>query len=159
MLHDPSELEYVGFWARLGAAFIDSVLMCIVTVPLVLSIYGADYWSQGSFIAGPADFIISYLMPAVIVIVLWIKLSATPGKMAVGAVIVDARTGAPASPQQLVVRYFGYYVSTIPLLLGLIWVAIDPRKQGWHDKMAGTVVVRRKDGVAAPVRFEGQAGH
>ena len=31
--------------------------------------------------------------------------------------------------------------SALPLLLGLIWVALDPRKQGWHDKLAGTVVV------------------
>ena len=87
-------------------------------------------------------------------IALWIKLGTTPGKMAIGAVIVDARTGAPASGGQCVVRYIGYFVSTLPLLLGFIWVGFDSRKQGWHDKMAGTVVVRRKGGNAAPVRFD-----
>jgi uncharacterized RDD family membrane protein YckC len=69
---------------------------------------------------------------------------ATPGKMAIGARVVDATTGGAPSTRQLVIRYLGYYVSTIPLLLGLIWVAFDPRKQGWHDKLAGTVVVRPK---------------
>jgi uncharacterized RDD family membrane protein YckC len=32
----------------------------------------------------------------------------------------------------------------LPLMIGFIWVAFDPRKQGWHDKLAGTVVVRSK---------------
>ena len=44
-------------------------------------------------------------------------------------------------------------MSTLPLGLGLIWVGIDPKKQGWHDKLAGTVVIRRKAG-AVPVSFE-----
>ena len=48
----------------------------------------------------------------------------------------------PPSTGQLIGRYLGYYVSMIPLCLGLIWVAFDARKQGWHDKLAGTVVVR-----------------
>ena len=58
--------------------------------------------------------------------------------------------------RQLVIRYLGYYVSTIPLGLGLIWVAFDARKQGWHDKMAGTVVVRSRRH-SAPALFEGEA--
>jgi uncharacterized RDD family membrane protein YckC len=41
-----------------------------------------------------------------------------------------------------IVRYLGYYVSAIPLLLGFVWVAFDERKQGLHDKLAGTFVVR-----------------
>jgi uncharacterized RDD family membrane protein YckC len=48
----------------------------------------------------------------------------------------------------------GYYVSAIPFGLGLLWVGIDPKKQGWHDKLAGTVVIRRKGGTTRPVSFE-----
>ena len=51
-------------------------------------------------------------------------------------------------------RYLGYYVSIIPFCMGLIWVAFDRRKQGWHDKLAGTVVIRSKALGAEPVRFE-----
>ena len=50
-------------------------------------------------------------------------------------------------------RYLGYYVSIIPLFLGLIAVAFDPRKQGWHDKLAGTVVVRPRNRGPQPVKF------
>jgi len=63
--------------------------------------------------------------------------------MIVRAKIVDARTGGKPSTGQLIGRYFGYYLSMIPLFLGFIWVAFDKRKQGWHDKLAGTVVIRR----------------
>jgi len=42
----------------------------------------------------------------------------------------------------LFVRYIGYFVSVIPFGLGFIWIAFDSKKQGFHDKLAGTVVVR-----------------
>jgi uncharacterized RDD family membrane protein YckC len=74
--------------------------------------------------------------------------------MVVSAKIVDAKTGGKPTTQQLVVRYLGYFVSTIPLGLGLLWVAFDPRKQGWHDKMAGTVVVRPRNRGPAAVSFD-----
>jgi uncharacterized RDD family membrane protein YckC len=38
----------------------------------------------------------------------------------------------------------GKFVSAIFFLLGYIWVAFDRDKQGWHDKIAGTYVIRRK---------------
>ena len=77
-------------------------------------------------------------------IVFWIYRSATPGKMILGIKIVDMKTGNPPSPSQSITRYLGYYVSMIPLMLGIIWVAFDEKKQGWHDKLAGTVVVKDK---------------
>ena len=84
------------------------------------------------------------LLPAVAVVLFWVYRQATPGKIAVGARIVDARTGDKPGTGQLVGRYLAYYVSIIPFMLGILWVAFDPRKQGWHDKLAGTVVVRTR---------------
>jgi len=88
------------------------------------------------------------------VITFWLMKQATPGKMAVSARIVDAATGNPASTGQLIGRYFGYFVSFIPLGLGILWVAFDKRKQGWHDKLAGTVVVRNSHRGPEPVKFD-----
>lgn len=59
--------------------------------------------------------------------------------------------GQPASPAQLVGRYLAYYMSMRPLGLGLIWVVFDKRKQGWHDKLAGTVVVKQANTGPEPV--------
>ena len=77
---------------------------------------------------------------------------ATPGRC-LGARIVDAKTGEAPSVAQLVGRYLAYFVSTTPLCLGLIWVGFDRRKQGWHDKLASTVVIRSKRHGKEPVRF------
>jgi uncharacterized RDD family membrane protein YckC len=140
-----SNVEYVGFWARVGASLIDTVLLLIIMLPILHMVYGPAYWTSGSFSQGPVEFLINYVLPAVAIIAFWIARQATPGKMVIGAKIVDAKTGNPASTGQLVGRYLGYYVSTIPLFLGIFWVAFDDKKQGWHDKLAGTVVVRAKN--------------
>jgi uncharacterized RDD family membrane protein YckC len=138
---------YVGFWSRVVAAIIDTILIVLLTYPFLLAIYGMDYFDIGKsgFIAGPADFLLSWVFPAVAVIVFWIQKQATPGKMVICARIVDANTGRNASNGQLIGRYFAYYLSLLPLGLGFVWVAFDARKQGWHDKLAGTIVVRAKN--------------
>ena len=147
------DLEYAGFWVRVGAALIDTVLLAIIIWPVLTAVYGTDYWNGDKLVQGPLDFLVSWVLPAIAVVLFWLARQATPGKMAVAARIVDAKTGGKPTATQLVIRYLGYYVSMLPLFLGILWVAFDPRKQGWHDKMAGTVVVRRKGGTAAPVRF------
>jgi uncharacterized RDD family membrane protein YckC len=138
--------EYAGFWIRTVASVIDTVLVTVLTVPLLLAIYGWDYFDPGrsGVFAGTADFLLSWVLPSVAVIVFWIYRSATPGKMMLSLRIVDARSGAAPGPGQSIGRYFGYFVSIIPMFMGLIWVAFDPRKQGWHDKLAGTVVLRSR---------------
>ncbi len=149
------ELEYVGFWARTGASLIDSFLTLLCTLPLAGMVYGKSYWldAQASVVRGPSDLLITWVLPAVLVVLFWMFKQATPGKMAVGARIVDARSGEPASTGQLIGRYLGYFISALVLGLGFFWVAFDSRKQGWHDKLAGTVVVRRKGSRAEPVQF------
>jgi len=101
------------------------------------------------------DFFLSWILPAVAVILFWVAKQATPGKMAVSAKIVDAKTGNAASTGQLIGRYLAYYLSLVPFCLGFIWVAFDKRKQGWHDKLAGTVVVQKKNRNPKPVTFSG----
>lgn len=152
---DNTEVEYAGFWIRLGASLIDTVLIMAITVPLLVSIYGWAYFDpelNDSLIAGPADFLITWVLPLVAVIWFWRTRQATPGKIALSLRIVDADSGQTLSTGQSVGRYFAYLVSTLPLCLGFVWIAFDPRKQGWHDKLAGSVVVRAKNRTE-PVRF------
>ena len=148
------ELKYAGFWIRVWASVIDSILVMCITFPLLISFYGWDYFTdQTGFIAGPADFLISWVLPAIAVIAFWINKQATPGKMAISAKIVDAESGNTPSKGQFVGRYFAYLISILPLCIGFLWVAFDRRKQGWHDKLAGTVVVRPVWHGPEPVRF------
>lgn len=136
------EQEYAGFWIRTGAAIIDSILVIVITLPVLTAIYGTGYWQSELFAQGFWDILFNYLFPAFAVIVFWIYKSATPGKILTKLIIVDAKTGGKPTSGQFIGRYFGYYVSMLPLFLGLIWVGFDKKKQGWHDKLAGTVVIK-----------------
>jgi uncharacterized RDD family membrane protein YckC len=139
--------EYVGFWKRVVASVIDTLILLVVIVPLLLAIYGRDYMqrAQETGFAGGWDFLIQVVIPAVAVILFWKYRGATPGKMAISARIVDATTGGAPSTARLVGRYFAYIVSALPLFAGFLWIGIDRRKQGFHDKLANTVVVYEDD--------------
>ena len=144
--------QYAGFWIRVLAALIDTILIILVfMVPLTL-IYGSEYWSGEKLIHGFWDVLLSYVLPFVITLWFWLRFLGTPGKMVLRLKLVDAKTGNRLSIGQAVGRYFAYILAAIPLLLGYIWVGIDKRKQGWHDKLAGTVVIR--DTRREPVEFE-----
>ena len=150
-----NDLKYVGFWTRVGASLIDGLILLVIVGPVLTLYYGESYWTSEEFVQGPFDFLLSWLFPAVAIIWCWVAKQATPGKMAVRAKILDAKTGRAPSTGQYIGRYVAYFVSGIPLGLGLIWIAFDARKQGWHDKLAGTVVVSPKAAEQKEVRFDG----
>ena len=137
-------VEYAGFWIRAVAGMVDTILWLALTLPILLTVYGWDYLLSDRLVAGQLDLLLTWILPVAVVLAFWIARSATPGKMLVRAKIVDAETGAPPTPLQCVGRYAAYIPATLPLGLGILWVAVDPRKQGWHDKLAGTAVVRSR---------------
>ena len=163
--------EYVGFWARTCAALIDTMLVGLIILPISISIYGwqemVDTWdrllsasdlqelmriaeeleaaaAEPGVTGGALDFLVTWVFPAAVVIIFWIARQATPGKMVFSAVIVDSTSGEAPKTRQLIGRYLSYFVALLPLALGILWVGIDKKKQGWHDKLAGTVVVRKR---------------
>jgi uncharacterized RDD family membrane protein YckC len=134
--------DYAGFWARAAAFVLDGVIVTVILVPLLVLGFGirevsldpAEQWWD----------LIALLAIAASVIGFWRYCGATPGKLALGLRIVDAKSGRPPTIGRLVVRFLAYFVSA-PFYLGFLWVAIDRRKQGWHDKIAGTVVINSED--------------
>lgn len=143
-----SEFEYVGFWMRFVAFLADSLILLVVLVPLLIAIYGLQYFDPERLLSGASagvwDIVIQLLV-FVAGILFWRYRGATPGKMLISAKIVDAKSGELASTGKLVLRFFAYFVSIFPLGLGFAWIGIDRRKQGFHDKIAGTLVVHDKD--------------
>ncbi|WDD97254.1 RDD family protein [Thalassomonas actiniarum] len=133
---------YVGFWARVMASLVDTVILILISWPLLLVLYGKEYFEMEQLVAGPADFLISWVFPVVAVASFWFYKQATPGKMLVSAKIVDAKTGNKPTKGQCILRYFGYFLSVIPFGYGMLCVGWDKKKQGWHDKLASTVVIR-----------------
>ena len=149
------KFEYAGFWIRLWATVIDSFLFMLITYPILILIYGKQLLISDKVILGKADFIISYVLPFIVTVLFWVYKQATLGKMAIDSKIVDSKTGKPVSTARLVGRYFAYLISGIPVGLGFLWIAFDNKKQGWHDKLCGTVVIRQRK-KPQPVSFNNE---
>ncbi|MBO0684393.1 MAG: RDD family protein [Candidatus Dormibacteraeota bacterium] len=153
-------LQYGGFWIRFAAAIIDGL---IVGVPLgiiyvvVVSIVTAGVASQatidqnGQISSGAVGavataevlmFAVIFVVSVLYFVILWAR-GATLGMRALKLQVVDAETGQQIGVGKSILRYIGYVVSGVPCYLGLMWAGWDSRKQGWHDKMAGTVVLQR----------------
>ena len=135
-----SSPDYAGFWQRAAALVIDWLIVAVVVVPVMVLGFGirevepGEWWEP--LVLGAV---------AATVIGFWRYCGATPGKSALALRIVDARTGGRPTTLQLIVRFIAYAVSALPLYLGFLWVAVDRRKQGWHDKIAGTIVVNSEE--------------
>ncbi len=136
---------YAGFWIRIGASIVDSIIMFLVIIPIVVVYYGTDQYmaafKNGSYL-GWFDIVMSWIFPFVATIWFWRYKQATPGKIVFSLKVLDEQSGQPLSMQQSLIRYLGYIVCTFSLFVGFIWIAFDPKKQGWHDKMARSVVVK-----------------
>jgi uncharacterized RDD family membrane protein YckC len=113
--------RYAGFWVRFVAYIIDAIIMGVLCATVIGIIVAIPY------------------MP-----VMWWKKGATLGQMALGLKVVRAVDGGPISGSAAVIRLIGMIIGAWVLYLGLIWVAFEPRKRGWHDMMAGTVVIHTK---------------
>ncbi len=133
---------YAGFWIRVLANLIDHIiLLLVISLPLSV-LYGFEtYWTGEKFIYGFWD-VVGYVVPVVLTIWFWLRFLGTPGKMLCRLQVVDAQMLSTLTLKQCIIRFLGYLPATLVLLIGLLWVAFDRRKQGWHDKLAGSVVIR-----------------
>lgn len=136
--------QYAGFWVRLLATLIDTALLSLIISPLMYAVYGGDYFSFDSALSPflPTRILIEWILPFIGSVVLIVYKSATPGKMVLKLRIVDDETGGKLSFKQSTIRYLGYIPSSVFFFLGFIWVAFDPKKQAWQDKIASTVVIK-----------------
>lgn len=141
------DLAYAGFWRRLAATGLDLLLFVALAAPLMLAIYGHDYlyWAleHGALLRayGAWDLLLARALPLAAIVFLWSRLGATPGKLLMNCKVVDLRTGEPPGAGRAALRFAAYPVSALPFYLGFFWIGWDRRKQGFHDKIAGTAVL------------------
>ncbi len=152
-----NEQRYAGFWRRLAAALIDQLLLLIVLAPL-LTLFTSGGYSRAPQASGLLEklasldwgfLFIDELLPLLLVIFFWVRYQATPGKQLLDCYVVDAHTYQALTIKQALLRYLGYLVSLVPLGLGFLWIALDKRKRGFHDLLAGSVVVIRTEDLSA----------
>ena len=126
---DAPTVEYMGFWIRLLALIIDSLILLVGQAVLGL-------------ILGDSGAVGLVLNLAYYVLFTGLR-GQTPGKMAVGITVIDEWGNVPGLTRALIREIPGKFLSGIALGLGFVWVAWDEKKQGWHDKIAKTYVVRK----------------
>jgi len=148
------EHRYGGFWRRAVAFYIDKLILYIIYFILVimeLQLFpSSPYADRPDVPAGILGQLTFPFMMGHFAVYLGIgmayfthfhgSIGQTPGKMLLKLKVVRI-TGKNMTYGIAWVRWVGYILSRIPLCLGFIWIAFDCRKQGWHDKLAGTVVV------------------
>jgi uncharacterized RDD family membrane protein YckC len=138
-------VEVVGFGRRLAASLLDGLLLGFLTFILVAAIGFValliDMFRAEQVI--PFDRLIilaAAILSLVYYVGYWSTSGQTLGKTMLGLKVVD-RTGSPLSIGKAVLRYLGYLISAAIFSLGFVWIAFDQKRQGWHDKIAGTYVV------------------
>ena len=150
--------EFAGHGGRLVAYILDSILIYILLfVPLLMliAVGNAIGFDLSRPRAGPDAFSVFAL---IVVVVLWIvnvvgyfpffwaRGGQTPGMKPFGLVVVRDADGGPLRTRTAILRLIGLYIAAAVFYLGFIWIFIDKRRRGWHDLIAGTVVVHRTKG-------------
>jgi uncharacterized RDD family membrane protein YckC len=141
----PAEgVRYAGFWIRVVAWIIDGIALALLTTALSPFSGGTMITiQQNGYTINYAANALGTLVGLVYFVGLWSWRGQTVGMMPFGLSVVDVNTGAKPDIVRAFLRYIGLIISFVVFALGVIWVAFDGRKQGWHDKLASTVVVRR----------------
>ena len=132
---------YGGFWSRVCAMFIDSIFLIglsgIINLAMGLNFFKNDS-SPKLLYASLFSMIVSLLYYSIFQGMFY----GTFGKKIMGLKLVDAKTLQQVSIGQAFGRYGMQFVSAFCLGLGYFNVAINDKKQGWHDKAAGTLVIK-----------------
>ena len=135
-------IHYGSFWRRFAALTIDTIILYLFII--ILSLIGTRLMPIDDRFTWVA--VIPYYGMALMINAAYFTYfhgisGQTPGKRLFSLRVVQAG-GAHMTLGIAFLRWVGYIISKIPLFLGFIWAAFDGNKQGWHDKIAGTCVIR-----------------
>jgi uncharacterized RDD family membrane protein YckC len=156
--------QYAGFASRGLGLVIDLALVTVASVGTIwvinatLALFGVQLGAcaqsvpQTDFqsllrnlcrIVRGAEYVFGLLLPLAYFFIFWVLGGQTVG-MGIAGVQVVSITGGRVTALAALLRLVGYAVSILSLGLGFVWSLADERRQGWHDKLAGTCVVYRR---------------
>jgi uncharacterized RDD family membrane protein YckC len=135
-----AEPRYAGFWIRFVAYLIDVIVLAIVLGLLVVATGVVDVNDNGDSAPTNSDGV-GLLVTTVYFVICWGAWQRTLGYRILGLRLVKT-DGTPVTWGTAIIRGLMFIVSFIPIFIGLIWAAFNHQKQGWHDKVAGTWVIR-----------------
>jgi uncharacterized RDD family membrane protein YckC len=121
--------QRAGFWIRFAAALIDGIVVGIIAGVLAGVVHAGR----------PLSTLVSLVY---LVAFFGHPRGQTPGFMATGLRVVSLAEGGPIGYSRAAIRWLVGLVSGVVILLGYLWMIWDPEKQTWHDKAAGSIVIR-----------------
>ena len=130
-----SALEIASVGQRFGAFLVDFVISVIV------GIVGTLISNAIGDTGGVFGFILS-IGYWIVVIVMVATRGQSPGKIAIGIRVVKVDGGSVGLGTAIIREVIGKFISGLIILLGYIWILFDGKRQGWHDKIASTYVVK-----------------
>ncbi len=142
-------MEYAGFWIRVGAYLVDLIILIVIAV-IVGFATGQNLFDPQA--AAAATYGVADLINLIVGIAYFAGFEssswqATPGKRALGLIVTDT-SGGRISFLRALGRYFAKILSGLILFIGYIMVAFTERKQGLHDFLASTLVIKGQPGTA-----------
>lgn len=129
--------QFVGFGRRLVAAFLDGIIISVFSflVGLILGAAGAN-------VQGVLNYALGWILSIAYYVFYQASTGQTLGKKVLGIKVIDAQGNKPTAVTFFLREIIGKLVSAIILLIGYLMVLWDGKKQGLHDKIASTYVVR-----------------
>ena len=131
-LETATTVAYAGFWRRVLAVIVDGIILCGV----LWAISGGDITGAPWLVSTALGWLYAALLESS-------PKQATIGKMVVGIIVTD-EDGKRISIMRATGRHFAKWISAIILFIGFIMVAFTEKKQGLHDMLANTLVVKVK---------------
>jgi len=133
------EMVYAGFWIRVGAKFIDGIVLSVVTLALG---FAGNLVTSNVIASSILQNILSFVLSVGYVTYFLGAYSATPGKMACGLRVVRP-DGEKISYGRACGRCFAEFVSSLILGIGYLMVIFDEEKRALHDRICDTRVVKK----------------
>jgi uncharacterized RDD family membrane protein YckC len=139
---------YGGFWVRFVAYLIDAIIIGIASTIIRLAV-SLVLGTGLSILTGGGSIVILVISTLISFVAGWLynavmessDKQATFGKQAMGLIVMDTN-GYRISFGRATGRYFAKILSGVILYIGFVMIAFTDRKQGLHDMIADTLVVK-----------------
>lgn len=149
-----NEGNYAGFWVRVGACIVDSIIIGIINTIIVsilmfllsLGVDPEEIEAGGALARVGLGFFLSFLIASIVTIYYYVflpakKWQATPGKRLLKIYVANADGSKPSKATYFGRTFIGYFVSGLILYIGFIMVAFHKDKKALHDILFSTVVL------------------
>jgi uncharacterized RDD family membrane protein YckC len=142
-------VKFAGHGGRLVAYIVDSIILGAIMIVLsiiVTPIFVGAAVNEDAGAAAGASFLWLFLIGVISILYFpffWQRSGQTPGMKMFRLRVVRDEDGGPLTWGKAILRLLGFWVSSAVFYLGFIWIFIDKRRRGWHDLIAGTVVIEQ----------------